>query len=75
VVELDGFRQKHSSSGATHEKKVVRPQGHAEFLLEDLPEDSLSRLDAEEIENAADRAARLTRQLLRGQFGLLQSGR
>ena len=39
-------------------------QGHAQFLLEDLPADSTPHADAEEIKRAADRAAALTRQLL-----------
>ncbi len=39
-------------------------QGHAQFLLEDLPENHTTRGDAEEIRRAADRAAALTRQLL-----------
>jgi two-component system, cell cycle sensor histidine kinase and response regulator CckA len=39
-------------------------QGHAQFLLEDLPVEHPTRGDAEEIRRAADRAAALTRQLL-----------
>jgi PAS domain S-box-containing protein len=39
-------------------------QGHSQFLLEDLSAGDPSRLDAEEIKKAADRAATLTRQLL-----------
>ena len=39
-------------------------QGHAQFLMEDLPHDHPTRADAEEIRKAADRAAALTRQLL-----------
>ena len=39
-------------------------QGHAQFMLEDLPEGGTARADAEEIRKAADRAAALTRQLL-----------
>jgi PAS domain S-box-containing protein len=39
-------------------------QGHAQFLLEDLPETGSSHGDALEIKRAADRAASLTRQLL-----------
>jgi len=38
--------------------------GGAHFLLEDLPEDSPSRADADEILQNTERAARLTRQLL-----------
>jgi CheY-like chemotaxis protein/two-component sensor histidine kinase len=38
--------------------------GNAELLLEALPEDDDRRMDAEEIRDAADRAAGLTRQLL-----------
>ncbi|HEX2077498.1 MAG TPA: PAS domain S-box protein [Longimicrobium sp.] len=39
-------------------------RGNAELLLADLPRDSQSRDDVEEIRRAADRAAALTRQLL-----------
>ncbi|HUF51659.1 MAG TPA: PAS domain S-box protein [Longimicrobiales bacterium] len=39
-------------------------QGHAQFLLEDLPAVFASREDAVEIKRAADRATDLTRQLL-----------
>jgi PAS domain S-box-containing protein len=39
-------------------------RGNAELLLADLPPDSQSREDVEEIRRAADRAAALTRQLL-----------
>jgi signal transduction histidine kinase len=39
-------------------------KGHLEFLLEDLPLGSVTRSDAEGIEDAANRAASLTRQLL-----------
>jgi two-component system cell cycle sensor histidine kinase/response regulator CckA len=39
-------------------------QGHAQFLLEDLPPVFASREDAVEIKRAADRATELTRQLL-----------
>jgi two-component system cell cycle sensor histidine kinase/response regulator CckA len=39
-------------------------RGNAELLLADLPADSQSREDVEEIRRAADRAAALTRQLL-----------
>ncbi len=39
-------------------------KGSSEFLLEDLPSDHPSRQDVEEIKDAADRAARLTHQLL-----------
>jgi two-component system, cell cycle sensor histidine kinase and response regulator CckA len=39
-------------------------QGHAQFLLDDLPEDHPSQQDALEIRRSADRAAALTRQLL-----------
>jgi signal transduction histidine kinase len=39
-------------------------RGNAELLLADIPEDSQSREDVEEIRRAADRAAALTRQLL-----------
>ena len=39
-------------------------RGNAELLLADLPPDSVSREDVEEIRRAADRAAALTRQLL-----------
>jgi two-component system, cell cycle sensor histidine kinase and response regulator CckA len=39
-------------------------QGHAQFLLEDLPESSSAYEDATEIRRAADRATELTRQLL-----------
>ena len=39
-------------------------RGNAELLLADIPPDSQSREDVEEIRRAADRAAALTRQLL-----------
>jgi PAS domain S-box-containing protein len=39
-------------------------QGHAQFLIEDLNDDSTTQSDAIEIKRAADRAAALTRQLL-----------
>ena len=39
-------------------------RGNAELLLSDLPPDSQSREDVEEIRRASDRAAALTRQLL-----------
>jgi PAS domain S-box-containing protein len=39
-------------------------QGYARFLVDELGEESPLRTDAEEIERAADRAARLTSQLL-----------
>ena len=39
-------------------------QGHAQFLIEELAEDSSSSQDALEIKRSADRAAALTRQLL-----------
>jgi PAS domain S-box-containing protein len=41
---------------------VIR--GYARFIVEALPEDASLRADAEEIEKAAERAARLTNQLL-----------
>ena len=41
---------------------VIR--GNAELLLADIPADSVSREDVEEIRRAADRAAALTKQLL-----------
>jgi PAS domain S-box-containing protein len=41
---------------------VIR--GYARFLVDELPADAPMRADAEEIENAAERASRLTNQLL-----------
>jgi PAS domain S-box-containing protein len=41
---------------------VIR--GYARFVIDGLPEDSPQRADAEEIANAAERATRLTNQLL-----------
>ncbi|MEX0892806.1 MAG: ATP-binding protein [Gemmatimonadota bacterium] len=43
---------------------ITAMRGHAQFLVEDLAEDDPSRTDAIEIRHAADRAAKLTRQLL-----------
>jgi signal transduction histidine kinase len=43
---------------------VTAIQGHAEFLLHDLPEDLPAYGDVVEIRRAADRATELTRQLL-----------
>jgi PAS domain S-box-containing protein len=54
------------ASGIAHDfnNLLTAIHGHAQFLLEDLPESDPSRVDAEEILYSADRAAALTRQLL-----------
>src|SRR5690606_28904637 len=54
------------AGGVSHDfnNLLTAIQGHAQFLLEDLPPTSSTYADAEEIKRAADRAAELTRQLL-----------
>lgn len=43
---------------------ITAVRGHAQFLVDELPEANPSRADALEIRDAADRGARLARQLL-----------
>lgn len=54
------------AAGIAHDFKnlITAIHGHAQFLLEDLPNGSDLRNDVVEIKRAADRAADLTRQLL-----------
>lgn len=54
------------ASGIAHDfnNLLTAINGHAQFLIEDLPDDDPSRADAEEILQSAERAATLTRQLL-----------
>jgi two-component system, cell cycle sensor histidine kinase and response regulator CckA len=54
------------ASGIAHDfnNLLTAIHGHAQFMIEDLPDDDPSRADAEEILRSAERAAALTRQLL-----------
>ena len=54
------------AAGIAHDFKnlITAIHGHAQFLLEDLPQSSDLRTDVVEIKRAADRASDLTRQLL-----------
>ena len=54
------------ASGIAHDfnNLLTAIHGHAQFMIEDLPENHPSATDAEEILHSAERAAALTRQLL-----------